>query len=92
MGCIYETYYPPSLPVNPNYPPLSLTQSLQIPTSPPPSLPLIPIYSPTIPNIGIPKCYVCLLNPCISCENYSAIGRYTYTFECCNYCDGCRTI
>ena len=28
-------------------------------------------------------------NPCRSCYNSSASGRYTYTINCCKYCGGC---
>ena len=49
-----------------------------LPPSPPLSLPLLP-----------KNCISCRGNPCRSCYNSSASGRYTYTINCCKYCDGC---
>lgn len=44
-----------------------------------------------ISNIGY-KCYSCILNPCRSCQDSSAIGRFSYSVECCNFCGGCLFI
>ena len=41
-----------------------------------------------ISNIGY-NCYSCNFNPCRSCQNSSAIGRFSYSVECCNFCGGC---
>jgi len=65
----------------------------QSPINPPSLFPinppsLFPINPPSL-SPSILKCISCKGNPCRSCYNSSASGRYTYTINCCKYCGGC---